>query len=205
MFFLVLAGLLGVVTWLAASVLAVAGALKLKHPRPAAAFLGQLRFPQSAVLVRLLALAEIAVGLGVLAVDRLEPLVAAMGCYALFIAMLAYFRLRTGQRTVTCGCFGASTSVAVAPHLGALGVATVATALGAATDGSSFLSVLTSVAPAEAILLVALMGLPIALIAIGSSQAGLTAASPPRAPQFRTSAQISTPLQVMQVTSKGSG
>jgi hypothetical protein len=176
-----LGGFVDVVVWLGAVLLVAAGALKLRRPVPAALFVRRLGIPASPLTVRALAVVEAAVGLLVLTVAG-AALVAAAGLYAAFLASLAAYRLRTGERTVSCGCFGGSAPVAVLPHAAALLVALAATTAATLTTRRSLMDVLGSVSVAEATLLLVLLALAVVLV-LG---AAIGTAATPGPPAFRT-------------------
>jgi len=175
--------LVDVVVWLGAAILVAAGALKLRRPVPAALFIRRLGIPASPVTVRALAVVEAAVGVLVLAVAGAAVLVAAGLVYAAFLASLAAYRLRTGERSVSCGCFGASTAVALGPHAAALVVALAATTVAALTGRESLITVLGSQSIAEAALLLVLLAL-VVVVLVGAST-GVPAAADPGPPVFR--------------------
>ena len=163
-----------ILAWLGAAVLVVAGLLKLRSPLPAASFLQRLRLPASPLAVRIAALLEIAAGATVLAYGEQAALVPAGSFYASFLVALAGHRLRTGERSVSCGCFGNSAAVPVLPHAIALAVVFCATAVAALAAREPFTSVVASVAPAEALLLLVLLALAVAAV-LGYSTAGSSA------------------------------
>jgi hypothetical protein len=83
-------------------VLCVAGVAKLRRPDSAAAALRALGLPSSAVAVRLLAAAELA--LGVVAVAA--PSRFAAGLLAAAYAAFAVVAIALVRRHASCGCFG---------------------------------------------------------------------------------------------------
>jgi hypothetical protein len=166
-----------VLAWLGATVLVVAGALKLVSPLPAARFLLALRLPAAPLAVRVVAALEIAAGTAVLAFGAPAALAAAGALYASFLAALAGHSLRTGERTVSCGCFGSGATVAVLPHAAALALMLAATAVAAFAGREPLASVVASVAPTEAVLLLALLAVAVAA-ALGYSTAGSSAGAP---------------------------
>jgi hypothetical protein len=89
---------------LAALVLGIAAAAKLRSPAAAVRALAVLGLPARAGLVRAIAAAEAAVGLWCLADPGPVP-AAAMGClYAVFAGLA----LLLARRHASCGCFGES-------------------------------------------------------------------------------------------------
>jgi Methylamine utilisation protein MauE len=168
--------LVDVVVWLGAAILVAAGALKLWRPVPAALFIRRLGIPASPVTVRDLAVVEAAVGVLVLTMAGAAVLVAAGGLYAAFLASLAAYRVRTGERSVSCGCFGASATVPLAPHAAALVVALAATTVAVLTGRESLISVLGSQTLAEAALLLVLLALVV--MALVGASTGVPAADP---------------------------
>ncbi len=178
--------LLDVMAWLGAAVLVAAGALKLRRPVPAALFIRRVGLPASPVTVRALAVLETAVGLLVLTVGGAAVLAAAGVLYLAFLASLARYRFRTGERTVSCGCFGRSAAVALVPHAAALLVALAATTVVALTGRQSLTAVLGAVPPAEAALL--LMLLALGLVVVLGASTGMSA--PQERPSFRVVAAV---------------
>jgi hypothetical protein len=86
----------------AALVLVVAGAAKLRAPAPAVGALRELGLPAGQPAIRAFAAAEIALGVWVLASPGGVPAIALACCYAVF-SVLA---LRLASRRAACGCFG---------------------------------------------------------------------------------------------------
>jgi hypothetical protein len=169
--------LVDVLVWASALIITAAGFLKLVNPTPAARFLAGLHLPPSRLAVRLVALVEIAVGLAVTLIGgRASPAAAAI-LFAGFLAALVGHRLRTGRSTVSCGCFGSTAEVPLAPHVAALAVVLGASVGAAVASRRSLLDVVTSVAPGQAVLLVALLAL-VCIAAVGFSTAGAGTAGP---------------------------
>ena len=160
-----------VLAWLGAAVLVAAGLLKLWSPLPAARFFHRLGLPASPVAVRLGAGLEIVAGAAVLASGEPAALAVAVACYASFLAALANHRLNTGERFVSCGCFGTSGAVPVLPHAIALAVVLCSTAVAAVAGREPLAAVVASVAPFEAMLLVVLLALTVTS-AVGYSTGG---------------------------------
>jgi len=154
-----LPALVDVVVWLGAAVLVAAGALKLRRPVPAALFVRRLGLPATPPAVRAVAVVEILVGAGVLVLGGPAVLAAAVALYVAFLASLTRYHLRTGERTVSCGCFGAMAEVPLLPHAAALLVALIATTGAALTGRDPLVSVLGEVPAPEAVLLLALLAL----------------------------------------------
>jgi hypothetical protein len=165
-----------VLVWLGAAVLVAAGLLKLWSPLPAARFLRALHLPASRLAVRGGAVLEVTAGGAVLAVGGPAAMVAAGLLYAGFLAALAGHRLRTGERTVSCGCFGSSAAIPVLPHAAALAVVLGSTTATALAGREPLAAVLASLAAVEAALLLVLLVLAL-VTALGYSTAG----SSPRA------------------------
>jgi hypothetical protein len=167
-----------VVAWLGAGVLVVAGIGKIRHPVPAALFVRRLGIPATPATVRAGAVVETAVGLAVLAAGGVVGLAAAAVIDAAFLVALASYAVRTGERSVSCGCFGGSAPVAVLPHAAALLAALVATAASAVAGRRSLVAVLGSLAPAEAALLLVLLALTVVVL-VASSPATSPEPGPP--------------------------
>src|SRR5262245_27391569 len=177
-----LPALVDVVVWLAAAVLVAAGALKLRGPVPAALFVRRLGLPATPLAVRAAALVEIVVGVGVLVLGGAVVLAAAAGLYLAFVASLARYHLRTGERSVSCGCFGGTAPVPLLPHAAALLVALMATVTGAVAAREPLVSVLGALPTPEAALLVVLLALT--LVALLAWSTGRPAPEAP-VPGFR--------------------
>src|SRR5262245_55552674 len=169
-----------VVAWLGAAVLVVAGVGKVLHPVPAALFVRRLGLAATPTTVRVASLAETAVGLLVLTVGGVAALAAAALIYAAFLTALASYTIRTGERSVSCGCFGGSAPVAVVPHAAALLAVLVATAASAIAGRGSLLAVLGDLAPVEATLLLVLLVLTVVVLVASSP----TTAPSPSEPVF---------------------
>jgi hypothetical protein len=159
-----------VLAWLGATVLVAAGLLKLWSPLPAARFLRALHLPASRLAVRGGAVLEITAGAAVLVIGG-PAMVAAGVLYAGFLAALATHRVRTGERTVSCGCFGSSAAIPVLPHAAAIAVVLGSTTATALAGREPLAAVLTSIAPVEAALLLVLLALAL-VTALGYSTAG---------------------------------
>ncbi len=109
----------------AAGVLCVSGAAKLRAPRPAAGALATLGLPGSALLVRLLSALELGLGASVL-IAPVRPLVAILAAAYVAFAGAALTLMR---RRADCGCFGETgapasrSQVILSLAAGSLGVA----------------------------------------------------------------------------------
>jgi hypothetical protein len=88
----------------AALVLCIAGVAKVRAPHGAAGALATLRLPSSPALVRVVALAEVT--LGVWALIRPSALSAAL--VAIVYAVFCGLSLLLARRHAECGCFGAA-------------------------------------------------------------------------------------------------
>jgi hypothetical protein len=87
---------------IAALTLCVAAVAKLRRPAPAAAALKALDLPGSETLIRLLAAAELALGLTAVVKPGVAPGAALAALYAAF----AVVALALHHRGAACGCFG---------------------------------------------------------------------------------------------------
>jgi hypothetical protein len=138
----------------AALLLCVAGALKLRSPRPAAAALRTLGLPGPTWLIRALAVGELALG-AACAIDPTRAGAAVLaGAYVAFAGVAAAL----ARRRVACGCFGEDdTPVSAAHWVASAFLGAVAAA--AAADGSHGLGwVLGRGAPTAAVLLIGITG-----------------------------------------------
>ena len=125
--------------WIAAVVLGAAGIGKLSRPAAAQAPLRSLRLPSTALAVRALGAAELAVALGVfVAGGRVAPALLAASYAALFAAA-AVLRTRAAAASAAspggaggCGCFGRSSAPVGWGHLACNAAASLVAAAGAA-------------------------------------------------------------------------
>jgi len=92
--------------WIAAVVLAAAGAVKVLRPGAAAPTMQALRLPAGPVGVRALGVAEFAVAVGVVAGGTVAPALLAVTYLAL--AVVAERLRRLPAKAGGCGCFGRS-------------------------------------------------------------------------------------------------
>lgn len=119
--------LLTAVTWVTALLLVVAGARKTARPRPTAVALGAVGLPSAVPLVRMVGVAEVALGTTVVVVGGVVPC-GLVGALYLGFAVIAARQRRTGA---DCGCFGTTGTPVTALHVW-LDVALAAVAVGAA-------------------------------------------------------------------------
>ena len=114
-------------------VLVVSGIMKLADTAPTEAMFGAMRLPDSAVVVRLVALYEIVVGVGVIVFGG-RLFAALVGVSFAVFTVVSALLLARGERSVSCGCFGRSSATISPIHVAVDGVATavavVATVLG---------------------------------------------------------------------------
>jgi hypothetical protein len=108
----------------AAMLLAAAGAVKAIRPSRTAKALSALGLPESATMVRLGAIAEVAVGLSALAGSWLGMTL--MAASYLFFSAFVVVALRSSTPISTCGCFGEADTPPTLAHIGVtLSAATV--------------------------------------------------------------------------------
>lgn len=100
-------------TWVCAALLAVAGARKITGPDATGAALQVAHLPSDPRLVRVLGVAEMAVGLWVLAAGGMV----ATALLAVLYAAFAGFAEHQRRRGAGCGCFGATQTPATALHV----------------------------------------------------------------------------------------
>jgi hypothetical protein len=112
--------------WVAAALLAAAGAGKLAVPDGAMAALHDLRLPSGRVAARVLGLGEIAVAVVAVAVAGRLGAALLAASYAGLLAVAA----RARARRVDCGCFGAEAGRVTGAHLAVDGVAATAGLVG---------------------------------------------------------------------------
>lgn len=186
-------------TWLGGGIVGIAGVLKLIRPRTAGTFARRLRLPGSAGAIRLIAVVELLAGAALLTSAGPVVLAGVSALEALFLAVLALHRVRTGERTVSCGCFGSSTAIPVAPHALALGIAQTATATAALAGRPSLADVVVASSVSEALLLLALLIVALMLL-VGVS----TFASERPGPPMRLGApgSVIDVLSVLPTTSR---
>lgn len=135
---------------IAAVVVCIAGAAKLRSPGPTARALGELSLPPSIAAVRLMAGLEIALGIAAaLAGGRWLDL-----CMAVLYLAFAAVAARLVALRASCGCFGQSgdPTSALAPGLN---LALAALAGAAAAASAPGLNTLVHVSPLQALTLVA--------------------------------------------------
>lgn len=117
--------------------LVVAGTAKLARPTEAVDALRQARLPASPLVVRLLAVGELAVAALVLAVGGVGPALALAGLHLGFAGFIVRLRSEVGAGA-SCGCFGGSEAPADRLHV-VVNLAAAAVALAAATTGPASL------------------------------------------------------------------
>ncbi len=119
--------------------LLVAGVAKVRDPLPLVRALRSARLPAPVAGVRLVAAAEVAVGLAALLLGGRTPAVLVAASYAGFTAFVLLARVRGGV-LASCGCFGRADTPATVAHVVATGVlslvasGTAVAPLGALTD-----------------------------------------------------------------------
>jgi len=101
-------------TWVCAALLAVAGARKITRPDATGAALQVAHLPSDLRVVRVLGMAELAIGVWVLAAGG--PVATAL--LALAYAAFAGFAEHQRRRGGGCGCFGTTQAPATALHVG---------------------------------------------------------------------------------------
>ncbi len=138
----------------AAALLVLAGLPKLRDPLPLVRALRSVGLPGGAGLVRVLAVAEVAVGVGaVVRPGRLTGLFVA-AAYLVFTAFVA-LALARGGLLGSCGCFGKPDTPPTTAHLL---VTAVLAASGAALAVAPPASTPWSLAPSQPALVVTLLG-----------------------------------------------
>jgi hypothetical protein len=127
------------------ALLVVAGLAKAVRPADTARALAgvvPIRSHRLAVLVRMGALFEVALGLVALVVPRTGPAAAVALSYAVFAAYVAVLRLRGGP-LATCGCFGTPDTPATGVHVAVnAGLALSAAAVAASDPSGTLVAVL---------------------------------------------------------------
>ena len=155
-----------VATWVFAAVLVVAGARKLVAPAATAAALHGARLPSNQWLVRLLGLAEMAIG----ATAMLAGGVLGTGLLGLTYAAFAVFTVRQSRAGQGCGCFGEADAPATNLHVALNVVGAGLAGLATLWPSDSLLAVLgPEVLPAlttMALLIVGTIALQLALTAL---------------------------------------
>lgn len=131
-------GLLPETTWVglvvASGVLAVSGALKLRHPDSVAPLLTALRVPRPLQRGRLVGCAELGLGVAAGVTSEEAVLVAEGVVYVLFALVIAYV-LVARVPVASCGCSGSQQTPPNAIHVG-VNVVAAAAALTAASVGT---------------------------------------------------------------------
>jgi hypothetical protein len=105
-------------------VLVVSGVMKLADTAPTEAMFGAMKLPDSAAVVRCVALYEIVVGVGVVVFGGRVFAALVGASYAVFTVVSASLLAR-GERSVSCGCFGRSSATISPIHVAVDAVATV--------------------------------------------------------------------------------
>lgn len=131
---MVLGGLLGV----AAGVLAVGGAAKLRDPHASSPMLQALGLPSRPALARLLGLVELAVGAAAFFLGGVVTAALVALLYAGFTIAVA--KLRADDADVSCGCFGRSSAPPTLVHVAVDGAAAVVAVAAAVTAAPGFLA-----------------------------------------------------------------
>lgn len=121
-----------VLSHLAAAVLVLSGIAKLRQPGALLQPLRQLRLPARPAFARAVGLAELSVGVAVLATSL--PAVAAASAVVWAALLVAAVRLRGGA---DCGCFGAASQPVGPAHLVVNAIFTVAAAVTVADPAPS--------------------------------------------------------------------
>jgi hypothetical protein len=154
-----------------AVLLCVAAAAKLAKPARAVTAMHQAGLPSSPLLVRLLALLEVAVAVSVLVVGGAGPALALAAAHVGFAAFLVRLRARAGA-SASCGCFGGAEAPADRLHV-VVNVAAAVVAAAAAVTGADPLHATLPDQPA--------LGLPyVVLLAVAVQAAILVLTELPR-------------------------
>lgn len=146
----------------AAVVLSLAGAQKVVDPEMAVGALRALRLPSAPVLVRLGSAAEVALGVGAIAVGGALTWSLVAASYLAFAGFVVT-AMRRGTMVSTCGCFGREETPPHVLHV-ILNVAMAGVTLAAALGSSrSAVDVLVD-EPAEGLLTAALVAVAVRLV-----------------------------------------
>ena len=138
----------------AALLLCVAGAFKLRAPEPAAGALQALGLPASAWIVRILATGEVLLG-AACAVHPTQASAAVLtGTYATFAGVAAAL----ARRRAACGCFGEDDTPVSPVHWIASATLAVVSAVAVVAGSHGLGWVLRRPAPAAAVLVVGIAG-----------------------------------------------
>ena len=120
--------------FVAAGLLAVGGAAKLRNPVPTAGALEQAGLPARRSLVRTLGGLELLVGVSGLAWPNPAARIALAAMYVGFTAFLQWIRSRPNSERLSCGCLGAREAPPSMLHV-CLNVLAVACGIWAALEG----------------------------------------------------------------------
>lgn len=101
----------------AAALLVLAGAPKIREPAPAVRALASVGLPAYPWLVRVLGAVEMAIGAAALVVGGRIPAILVAASYAAFSGFVAGALLRGGVLS-SCGCFGRADTPPTRTHLG---------------------------------------------------------------------------------------
>ena len=151
--------------WLAASVLAVAGTLKLARPASTAGALRDAGLPSHALLVRALGVLELAAAGAALLLGGVIPAAAVSALYLAFTVFA--WRQRRASSTSSCGCLGDSSAPLTWTHVVLDGVFAVLAAGAALTAAPSLPGALAPGGPLDAAGAAAI-GTAVALLALGT-------------------------------------
>ncbi len=119
-------------------VLVVSGIMKLADTAPTEAMFGAMRLPDSGLVVRLVALYEIVVGVGVVVFGGRVFAALVGASYAVFTIVSATLLAR-GERSVSCGCFGRSSATISPIHVAVDAIATAIAVLATIVGVPAFL------------------------------------------------------------------
>ena len=119
-----------------AVLLALAAPGKWRRPADTANALRTLGLPSATVLVRLLAVGEVALAAAVLLVPS-RPVLLLLGLAYLAFAGVVVAALRTGSPLSSCGCFGRPDTPPTATHLAVVLALAAAALVAAATTGAA--------------------------------------------------------------------
>lgn len=165
------APILTAVTWLGAGLLLYAGALKLPVPDAAMTTLHKLRLPSGRTAARLLALAEMGVGVTVVLTGGLVAAALSSLTWSALTVVAAVQR----ARHIDCACFGVRRYPVSRLHVSLNAILAVASLLGLAAQPWSLAAVHTDAGILALVATAVLLGTGVALLMTLTQRAGLAA------------------------------
>ncbi len=169
--------LVSLVSWIGALTLICAGVAKAVSPATAASFFARTGVPLPRLTVRIAVVVECTVGVGLLVTASRWALGTQATLYAAFTCVLLLYRIRTGERTISCGCFGGPAPLPVKPHIAAVSIAFIASLGAIGLDPRTPGQVMEKLGPGQAVLTALSLLVTLVLLAGALSIAGTRAST----------------------------